>query len=89
MEPFLLLFLPYFLRLEDDFEEDDAINDAALESFRDDDEEVDTNRSGKFMVYWTTITKTSLKTAYTLTSTIATVMCTPSGFTQFSACGKK
>merc|ERR1712012_936374 len=44
------------------------------------------SREGKFLVYWLTTTSTS--TAYTATSTIASLGCTPSGF-PLSACGKK
>ena len=54
---------------------------------RDDWEEEETNRDPRFMIYWTTIIKTSYTTSYTQTSTIATVICTPSGF-GYSGCGK-
>ena len=49
-------------------------------------------REGKFMLYWTTVVKTSYVTKYTSTSSLATVICTPSGFSLYSACsggGKK
>merc|ERR1712156_673975 len=39
------------------------------------------SRDGRFMVYWTTITKSSTTTVYTSTSTLASITCTPSGFT--------
>ena len=49
------------------------------------DEEEDTElepgtRDPRFMIYWTTITKTSTTTSYLSTSTIASVICTPSNF---------
>ena len=50
---------------------------------REDDEdfEIDSgSRSPRFMIYWTTITKTSTTTSYLSTSTIASVICTPSNF---------
>ena len=54
---------------------------------RDEWEEEESNRDPRFMIYWTTIIKTSYVTSYTQTSTIATVICTPSGF-GYSGCGK-
>merc|ERR550525_1792608 len=39
------------------------------------------SRNPRFMVYWTTIVKTSYTTTYMQTSLIATLKCTPSGFT--------
>merc|ERR1712083_744688 len=71
---------------EDEVEAEEPEIDSIL---RDDLEEDETDREGKFMLYWTTVTKTSYATAYTQTSTIATVICTPSGFSLYSACGKK
>ena len=46
-------------------------------------------RAGRFVLYWTTIYAYSYGTTYSTTSTLATVMCTPSGFSLYSACGKK
>merc|ERR1711997_1032339 len=46
-------------------------------------------RNPRFMVYWTTIVKTSYTTTYMQTSLIATLKCTPSGFTLASSgCGR-
>ena len=74
------------IRAADDFESDEPEIDSIL---RDDLEEDESEREPKFMLYWTTIVKTSYVTKYTSPSTIATVMCTPSGFALYSACGKK
>merc|ERR1711971_19982 len=47
------------------------------------------SRNPRFMVYWTTIVKTSYTTTYMQTSLIATLKCTPSGFTLASSgCGR-
>jgi len=46
--------------------------------------DVDNERDAKFLLYWATSTTTS--TTYSSTSTIATVECTPSGYT-VSVCG--
>ena len=73
-------------RTQDDWEEDEPEIDSVL---RDDLEGDASEREGKFMIYWTTIVTTSWTTKYTSTSSLATIMCTPSGFTLFSACGKK
>merc|ERR1712083_943906 len=81
--------------LEDMIAGDEKIADikpdsTALTDWEEDEvEEDEADREGKFMLYWTTVTKTSYATAYTQTSTIATVICTPSGFSLYSACGKK
>ena len=37
------------------------------------------------MLYWTTVVTTSFKTVYTKTSTLASLVCTPSGF-PYSTC---
>merc|ERR1711936_538761 len=51
--------------------------------------ENDLARNPRFMVYWTTIVKTSYTTTYMQTSLIATLTCTPSGFTLASSgCGR-
>merc|ERR1712014_59323 len=57
---------PSFLAKEDDY--------ANLESG------VDDIREGKFLNPWMTITTTNTRTTYTATSTIATVVCTPDGW---------
>merc|ERR1712218_250229 len=47
------------------------------------------SRNPRFMVYWTTIVSTSYTTTYMDTSLIATLKCTPSGFTLASSgCGR-
>merc|ERR1712110_329983 len=47
------------------------------------------SRNPRFMVYWTTIVSTSFTTTYMQTSLIATLACTPSGFTLASSgCGR-
>merc|ERR1712115_12639 len=73
----------------DDLEEEDTNKESPeIESIlRDDVVDDPTTRVGKFMLYWTTVVKTSWATKYTSTS--ATVMCTPSGFSLYSVCGKK
>ena len=38
-------------------------------------------RDGRFLLYWLTTTSTSTTTIYTGTSTIASLDCTPSGYT--------
>ena len=45
-----------------------------------------TDRDPKFLLYWMTTTSTSTTTSYTATSTIASLECTPSGYT-INACG--
>merc|ERR1711956_156238 len=44
------------------------------------------DRDGRFLLYWLTTTSTSTTTIYTGTSTLATLDCTPGGYT-LSACG--
>ena len=44
------------------------------------------DREGKFLLYWMTTTTTSTSTSFTSTTTLATLACTPNGFT-ISACG--
>ena len=44
------------------------------------DSEIDSSRDPRLMIYWTTITKKSTTTSYLSTSTIASVICTPSNF---------
>merc|ERR1719400_1332305 len=48
-----------------------------IESSQEDMEE----RHGRFVNYWITTTFTSTKTAYTATSTLKSIYCTPNGFT--------
>merc|ERR1712004_346858 len=72
--------------LDGEEEEEDMFDDiqgdlAGLEN--------DLARNPRFMVYWTTIVKTSYTTTYMQTSLIATLTCTPSGFTLASSgCGR-
>ena len=52
----------------------------------EDDEEVESGlveseRQGRGLLYWATTTDISTSTTYTGTSTLASLMCTPSGFT--------
>jgi len=70
-------------RTEEGFDADTDIESILREEW----EEEESNRDPRFMIYWTTIVKTSYTTSYTKTSTIATVVCTPSGF-GISGCGK-
>merc|ERR1711937_21003 len=42
-------------------------------------------RDPKFLLYWITTTTTSTTTMYTQTSTVQSIVCTPTGF--FSSCG--
>merc|ERR1712025_1291372 len=48
--------------------------------------EVDSSRAGKFLLYWMTTTTTSTSTTYSSTSPLASLKCTPAGFT-ISLCG--
>merc|ERR1719210_642785 len=50
------------------------------------DNEAGEDRNAKFLVYWLTTTSTSTSTTYSTTSTLASLECTPSGFT-LSVCG--
>merc|ERR1719411_567821 len=43
-------------------------------------------RNGKFVNYWITTTVTSTTTAFSTTQTIASILCTPYGFT-YNQCG--
>ena len=45
----------------------------------------DVERDGKFLNYWMTLTKTLTLTSHTVTSTIASLSCTPPGF-PYGAC---
>merc|ERR1739842_58547 len=68
--------------------------DADVDSLEDDNlvksghDDSDYQRDGRFLMYWKTTTSTSTSTSYTATSTLATLECTPSGFS-LSLCGKK
>merc|ERR1712059_76411 len=64
------------------------LEEPEIESMVKEDMDDEAERNPRFMIYWTTIVTTSYSTSYTSTSTIATVLCTPSGFTLFSTCGK-
>ena len=50
------------------------------------EEEAGEDRNAKFLVYWLTTTSTSTSTTYSTTSTLASLECTPSGFS-LSVCG--
>merc|ERR1712154_581140 len=49
-------------------------------------EEASSDRDGRFLLYWLTTTSASTTTIYTGTSTLATLDCTPGGYT-LNACG--
>merc|ERR1712025_844610 len=50
------------------------------------DGSVDSERAGKFLLYWMTTTSTSTSTTYSSPSTVASLECTPSNFA-ISVCG--
>merc|ERR1712045_496764 len=50
------------------------------------EEEAGEDRNAKFLVYWLTTTSTSTSTTYSTTSTLASLECTPSGFS-LPVCG--
>ena len=52
----------------------------SLDDEDDLDYELSSSREARLMIYWTTITKKSTTTSYLSTSTIASVICTPSNF---------
>merc|ERR1712154_234164 len=62
----------------------DKVSDAELESGSEDP--ATSRRDGRFLLYWLTTTSTSTTTIFTATGTIATLACTPAGYT-LSACG--
>merc|ERR1712223_2214220 len=62
----------------------DKETDAEIESGAEDS--ADSRRDGRFLLYWLTTTSTSTTTIFTATGTIATLACTPAGYT-VSACG--
>ena len=56
------------------------------EGLEDDDDQlesglVDNERQGRGILYWATSTDISTSTSYTGTSTLASLLCTPSAFT--------
>merc|ERR1712154_405814 len=59
-------------------------SDADIESGAEDP--ATSRRDGRFLLYWLTTTTTSTTTIYTATGTLATLACTPAGYT-VSACG--
>ena len=85
---FILMFIPFHLHINSR-DEDDILseeldqNEALVDSGMN-----DAARKGKFLLYWKTTTLTSTSTSYTVTYSLGTLECTPSGFT-LSACGKK
>merc|ERR1719151_391182 len=68
----------------------DGVEDEEEEEFADIQGDLsELSRNPRFMVYWTTIVSTSYTTTYMQTSLIATLACTPSGFTLASSgCGR-
>ena len=87
---FILMFIPIPFHLHiNPRDEDDILseeldqNEALVDSGMN-----DAARKGKFLLYWKTTTLTSTSTSYTVTYSLGTLECTPSGFT-LSACGKK
>jgi hypothetical protein len=52
------------------------------------EEETDSGRNARFLVYWMTTTTTHTLTSYTSILTIASLSCTPSNF-GLSLCGKR
>merc|ERR1712083_1198768 len=50
--------------------------------------EIRSERDGRFLLYWLTTTTTSTTTIFTGTSVLATLDCTPNGFT-LNGCGGK
>ena len=59
-------------------------SDPKLESGAEDP--ITSDRDGRFLLYWLTTTSTSTTTIYTGTSSLATLDCTPGGYT-LNACG--
>ena len=87
---FILMFIPIPFHLhinsrdEDDILSEELDQNEALVDWGMND----AARKGKFLLYWKTTTLTSTSTSYTVTYSLGTLECTPSGFT-LSACGKK
>ncbi len=86
--------IKWWYQIEDDLghdnsgvDEDDILSEDKNEALVDSGMN-DAARKGKFLLYWKTTTLTSTSTSYTVTYSIGTLECTPSGFT-LSACGKK
>ena len=48
--------------------------------------EIKGSREGKFLVYWMTTTSITTMTSYSATRTVASLICTPSGY-GISQCG--
>jgi len=69
----------------DDSEEESLMDVDSLDSGVD--EEAD--RKAKFLLYWKTTTFTSTTTSYTATVTLASLECTPTGFSINACSGKK
>ena len=68
---------------ESDFHSKDIVIDGSQQKLSENE------RKQRFLLYWTstTIISTSTSTTYTVTSTLATLECTPSNFA-YSSCGK-
>ena len=77
-EPHLsILTTSFIIRSVEDMDEDE-------ERFESDDLKIfsskETERDGKFLLYWRTTTLTSTSTSYTVTHSLKKLECTPSGF---------
>ena len=48
----------------------------------------DSDRNGKFLLYWMTTTPTSTTTSFTVTQTLSALECTPAAGFSLNACGK-
>merc|ERR1711874_649 len=60
---------------------EDRLGEVSQENLNSGLGEAESDRQGRFAMYWMTTTFTSTTTSYTATTTIASVECTPSGFT--------
>ena len=65
-----------------------ADEEEAVELLESGQNEVDTERKGKFLLYWLTTTSTSTTTTFTSTTSITDIECTPAGFTMSNCAGK-
>ena len=79
----ITIFLTYLHRYASSNRDDDSFTD--IESGVAETESV---RDGRFLLYWLTTTTTSTTTIFTGTSVLATLDCTPNGFT-LNGCGGK
>ena len=63
-------------------------DDEEVETLESSKNEVDTERKGKFLLYWMTTTSTSTTTTFTSTTSITDIECTPAGFSMSNCAGK-